>query len=307
MCAMPDPAAWVLVNPIAGVRGRPRMGAAVLAQVLERHGWAVHTHVVPTRDEMTRRARQAAEAGVPVVFVAGGDGSYRAAAQGLVGTATALGPLPLGSRNVLARSIGLRPPRPWAWQRSWARTAARLARGRVVLRRDVGVLNGLVFLSWAGVGFDAAVVHALESQRRSARGAVVLRYAWAVVRLLGRWPGFEVCRPPAAGPQWMWLVLKEPRYAGDLVRLRAAITPDDGRLAVWRVPGQGWQGLLRAAWAWLWGHARGSTPYLHPLPTPQTWQLAQPQPVHLDGDPLLHTAHLQWEVRARALRIWGPG
>ncbi len=306
MCAMRSPRAAVLVNPIAGVGGRPEQGARMLRDALQAAGWEVDCAVVQGREAMTAHAAAAVDAGQDVVFVAGGDGSYRAAAQALAGTETALGPLPLGSRNVLARSIGLGPlPAGCKWTRAWARQAHRLARGQVVQVRDVGVLNGQVFLCWAGVGFDAAVVHRLERDRRGPRRQVVLRYALAVARALVHWPGFQVQEPPTPGRQWMWLVFKEPRYAGDLVRLRADARPDDGKLWVWRVPGRGATGLLRAAWAWIWGHGRGHTPYLEGFTGPQEWRLAAPQPVHLDGDPLFTTAVLQWNIWPRALKVFG--
>ncbi len=306
MCAMPDRTAVVLVNPIAGTPGRAQTGAHMLARALRRHGWQVDVQVVRGRAAMQAHARAAAEQGCTVVFVAGGDGSYRAAAEGLVGRDTALGPLPLGSRNVLARSVGLTTPRGWAWVRDWEAQAARLARhGRVVQRRDVGRVNGLAFLSWAGVGFDAAIVHRLERARRAPRGQVVWRYAWTVLRMLRGWRGFHAQQPPTPQPQWMWLVFKEPRYAGDLVRLRVPARPDDGRLWWWRVPGQGWQGLARAARAWLSGHWRGHMPEVAPLAWPATWRLAAAQPVHLDGDPLLDATVLTWGLERQAVAVWG--
>ncbi len=306
MSITPKRAATILVNPIAGQAGRPEAGARQLAQILATHHWQVRLVRVPNRAAMATEAARAAAQGQTVVFVAGGDGSYRAAAQGLVGTATALGPLPLGSRNVLAQRLGLRPPRGPRWLVAWRRQAQILAQAGFVYTHDVGLVNDQVFLSWAGIGFDAAVVHHLEGNRQAPRGQVVGRYTWAIVRLLHHWPGFRALEPPTPEPQWMWLVFKEPRYAGGLVRIQAAIRPDDGRLALWRIPGRGVRGLLWALWAWGMGHWRGQTPGLQDLAIPQTWRLRTPQPVHLDGDPLLYTDALHWQIRPRGLRLWGP-
>lgn len=56
---------------------------------------------------MTVVAHKAADDGVAVVVAAGGDGTLNAVAQGLAGTATALGILPLGSANDLAHEYGI--------------------------------------------------------------------------------------------------------------------------------------------------------------------------------------------------------
>ena len=59
------------------------------------------------RGHAARLARGAANEGVDVVVVMGGDGTLNEAANGLVGTDTALAVLPGGSTNVFARTIGL--------------------------------------------------------------------------------------------------------------------------------------------------------------------------------------------------------
>ena len=114
-----------------------------------------------TRDDATRLAREAAEAGFEAVVVLGGDGTANEAANGLLGTETALAALPGGSTNVFVRTLGLaRKPAPAADQ-----VAEGLARSS--LRRiPVGVANDRAFLFHVGLGFDAAVVAQVE--RRSA-------------------------------------------------------------------------------------------------------------------------------------------
>ncbi|HMF83130.1 MAG TPA: diacylglycerol kinase family protein [Acidimicrobiia bacterium] len=112
------------------------------------------------RGHAARIARGAALEGVDVVVVLGGDGTLSEAADGLAGSTTALAPLPGGSTNVFARSIGVAYDPVQAAER----LAQSLDRRRFE-RVGLGVAEGRRFLFHAGLGFDAAVIARVE--RRS--------------------------------------------------------------------------------------------------------------------------------------------
>ena len=112
------------------------------------------------RGHAARLARGAANDGVDVVVVMGGDGTLNEAANGLVGTETALAVLPGGSTNVFARTIGL-PNDP---VEATGVLLDALAKGSI-RRVGLGAVNGRCFLFHTGLGFDAAVVEQVE--RRS--------------------------------------------------------------------------------------------------------------------------------------------
>ncbi|HEX5367346.1 MAG TPA: diacylglycerol kinase family protein [Acidimicrobiales bacterium] len=112
------------------------------------------------RGHAARLARGAAAAGVDVVAALGGDGTLNEAANGVAGTSCALAPLPGGSTNVFARTIGL-PNDPIEATGVLLDALAR----RSIRRVGLGSVNGRYFLFHTGVGFDAAVVEQVE--RRS--------------------------------------------------------------------------------------------------------------------------------------------
>jgi diacylglycerol kinase family enzyme len=112
------------------------------------------------RGHAARLARGAALDGVDAVVVLGGDGTLSEAADGLAGTATALAPLPGGSTNVFARSIGV----VYDPVQAAERLVEALAR-RDFKRIGLGVAEGRRFLFHAGLGLDAAVIARVE--RRS--------------------------------------------------------------------------------------------------------------------------------------------
>jgi diacylglycerol kinase family enzyme len=118
------------------------------------------------RGHAARLAQGAAATGTDVVIVLGGDGTLNEAANGLAGTATALAPLPGGSTNVFARTIGL-PNDPIEATGVLLDALAR----RSIRRVGLGSVNGRYFLFHTGVGFDAAVVEQVE------RRAGLKRYA----------------------------------------------------------------------------------------------------------------------------------
>jgi diacylglycerol kinase family enzyme len=112
------------------------------------------------RGHAARIARGAALEGVEVVVVLGGDGTLSEAADGLAGTTTALAPLPGGSTNVFARSIGV------AYDPVQAAEHLVTSLARASFRRiGLGVADGRRFLFHAGLGLDAAVIAQVE--RRS--------------------------------------------------------------------------------------------------------------------------------------------
>lgn len=108
--------------------------------------------IIPTSDagDLRDKARALAEAGEPVVAAAGGDGTLMCAAQGLVGTDTALGILPCGSMNVFAREMGI-------GSRRFDVALNAIENG---IRREVDIftVGGQPFLQMAGFGPDARII-----------------------------------------------------------------------------------------------------------------------------------------------------
>jgi diacylglycerol kinase (ATP) len=116
-------------------------------------------HVVTTtRDSPgVQQARDAVASGADLVLAWGGDGTIRSVAEGLVGTGTALGIIPAGTGNLLARNLGV----PLSLDR--AVTVALEGGERRIDAIEVG-LGGQVTLCTviAGMGMDAVLIDASE-------------------------------------------------------------------------------------------------------------------------------------------------
>jgi len=167
----------IIFNPVAG-----RRRAHLLWRVLDHlvaNGIRLEIAETTRRGDAEALARAAAARGAPLVVAAGGDGTIAEVANGLIGSASALGLIPLGTANVLAHEIGL-PLAPIG-------IAAALAFART---RPLwpGIAHGpdgaRLFVQMLGVGFDAQVVHRLgpRLKRLCGRGAYVMQSARELAR-----------------------------------------------------------------------------------------------------------------------------
>ncbi|SOD78322.1 diacylglycerol/lipid kinase family protein [Spirosoma fluviale] len=103
----------------------------------------------------TELATDAVKRGVNRVLAIGGDGTINETAQALRRSATALGIVPIGSGNGLARHLGIPLAPPKAIERALT--------GRPVVI-DSGEINEHPFFCTAGLGFEAYVAHAFARQ-----------------------------------------------------------------------------------------------------------------------------------------------
>ena len=97
--------------------------------------------------EIEAAAREVA--GAPVVVVGGGDGTLGTAAAVLAGSGSAMGILPLGTRNHLASDLGIPPDLDGAAQVIAARHSRAI---------DLGRVAGRVFVNNASIGLYPALV-----------------------------------------------------------------------------------------------------------------------------------------------------
>jgi diacylglycerol kinase (ATP) len=154
-----------ILNPRAGLRSRQAYAALANAP----NGWQLEIEITNAPGHARELARESAARGDDAVVAVGGDGTVNEVAAGLLGTRTALGVVPAGSGNGLARTLGisLEP----------AAALEELAYG-VRQRMDVGRINGEAFVNVAGVGFDAYMSAAFHDWTQPGRRRGVLPYVW---------------------------------------------------------------------------------------------------------------------------------
>src|ERR1700757_3553435 len=166
----------VIFNPVAG-----RRRAAALWKVLDllvENGVKVEVAETQHAGHATELARAGAASGETMVVAAGGDGSVAEVANGLLGSGVAIGVIPLGTANVLAKEYRLSTsPRGIANTLAYRRTRP--------LWPGLAQVDGRshVFVQMVGLGFDGAVVHGIQPglKRLVGRGAYVWQSLWESV------------------------------------------------------------------------------------------------------------------------------
>jgi YegS/Rv2252/BmrU family lipid kinase len=136
-----------VINRKAGTDREKRL-EGIIRRYLTPKAFSVEVTHLEYLGHGTDLAKAAVASGTDTVVAVGGDGSINEIAQGLVGSNTALAIIPLGSGNGLARALKI--------PLKVSRALEVIADGR---RKaiDVGYANEYLFLSNAGVGFDALV------------------------------------------------------------------------------------------------------------------------------------------------------
>jgi diacylglycerol kinase (ATP) len=169
----------LLVNPTAG-RGAGRVAGAHVLTTLRRLGHSVTDLTGPDLDTSARAARERA-GDLDALVVVGGDGLVHAALGAVAGTPTALGIVPAGTGNDLARGLGLPRGDP-ARAAEAVSNALHEGRYRAV---DAVRVTGATRTSWYG-SILASGVDALVNERANAwrwpRGPA--RYTLAALREL---------------------------------------------------------------------------------------------------------------------------
>ena len=136
-----------IINPISGVVKRKNVGHQIALYIdKEKYDYQImHTEHAQHAIKLTE---QAVIEGVDVIVAVGGDGSVNEVVNGLKGSQVKLGIIPLGSGNGLARFLKI----PFK-----IKDAIEVINRNNYSSVDTVNVNDRIFLSIAGIGFDALV------------------------------------------------------------------------------------------------------------------------------------------------------
>ncbi len=254
------------------------------------------------------RMEQAMRTGADCVVVAGGDGSIACAASVLAGTETALGLIPSGTMNLLARDLGLDPDDPDSCLRTLADGQVRSIDAGCVAGTDS---KGHLFLCASMLGTPARLSRHREAGRK--RGGGLL--AWAS---FGRAAGLALWRNRSLH---LTLLVGGQELRRRTPSLTITVNPlddtsgrmfgrsqlDGGKLVLYVVRRAS---ALRQAWLLLRTVITGSlrAPDVEVIEATELEVHSRHRAVHVlvDGEMRLLAPPLRYTIRPRILRVVAP-
>jgi diacylglycerol kinase (ATP) len=295
------PLAAVVANPTKvepGTRAR-------IESVCTGLGWAEPLWLETTvEDPGTGQATLAVEKGADVVIACGGDGTVRSVAEALAGTGVAMGLVPAGTGNLLARTIGTPENMNTATRVALTGDDRSIDVGRI---RIDGAEEERVFLVMAGTGFDAAI---MESTPEALKGRVgPLAYVISGLRAMrGRRMrvtiGLDDAAPLRRRTRTV-LVGNSGTLMGGLVLMPKA-TVDDGVLDVVSLAPSTLVGWVAVALRVITRRPRGHERVEHWQARSIVIRTESPQPCQVDGDPVGDAQELAIRVEPQALVLRVP-
>jgi YegS/Rv2252/BmrU family lipid kinase len=148
---------FLIINPVSGTKTKDRIPG--LVKQLFPGEYNIEVHHTSSPGHAFDIAGTAVASRVELVIVAGGDGTINEAGRALISSGIALGIIPAGSGNGLARHLGI----PMN-----SLKALELIRRMNTINIDAGTVNGYPFFCTAGIGFDAYI--GKEFKEGSSRG-----------------------------------------------------------------------------------------------------------------------------------------
>lgn len=296
-------------RPLAAVVANPTKVESDTRDVITRLcvelGWAEPLWIETTVDDPgTGQARKAVEQGVDVVMACGGDGTVRSVAEALAGTGVAMGLLPAGTGNLLARTLGTPLEMAAAARVALTGDDRTIDIGRV---RVDGADQEHAFLVMAGTGFDADVMGNTPEALKARVGP--LAYVISGLRAMrGRRTKVTISidgGTPLRRRTRTVLVGNSGTLLGGLVLMPQAEV-DDGVLDIVNLAPKGIPGWVAVAARVISRKRRGHSRVEHWTAREVVITAEDPQASQIDGDPIGDVTEMAIRVDPGALIVRVP-
>ena len=258
----------------------------------------IHAHAVEDRQKTIDLLLSEIEYGANLVIIGGGDGTLSDCAEQLAGTDVAMGVLPLGTGNTLARSLGIPLDLEGA--------AKTLVAGHII-NMDVGRCNGKTFLNSVTLGLSSEIAHALTPEVKKKLG----QFSWPIIgfKILARHRALTL-RVKAKESSYVvrthQLVVANGRYIAGPVAASGDAAINDHTLKVFVMGRSSKKSLFKIGLQWLAGrHTNSDEAKYFETQSVRIESLRGRVAADLDGEINTHTP-LEITIEPNALRVVVP-
>lgn len=287
--------ALLVVNPVSGTRSKRGL-ADLAASRLAPAGIEVTTCLTEGPGHAAELTRKAVADGLDMVIAAGGDGTVNEIASALSHSRTALGIIPLGSGNGLARSLGIPQDAGEAFKV--------IADGNVEIC-DRGVANGLPFYCTFGVGFDAAVSEKFALGKRRGRISYVRSVLQEFLQYQPQPYAISVGGKVLTERAFLIAVCNASQY-GNNAYIAPAAELSDGLLDLVVIHDGSPLSTVKMGMDLMTGYIDRNARIDSFKVSDVTITRLKSGPVHIDGEPLAFGTNLEVSCDAAALRVYAP-
>jgi len=280
----------VIINPNARSER-----ARALCRKIESLSSRAYVRITNSPGEARFLAEEAVSEGCERVVAAGGDGTINEVVNGLAGSGTALGLLPLGTMNVFATELGLPVGN---LRKCWD-----VIEHGSIKPVDLLRANDRHFVQLAGIGFDAQVVAATSFDFKKTLGP--LSYVISATQIASKKPPTLTVRGGGGTREGSFVLIGNGRYYGGPFVLFKDARIDDGMLDVLIFKNLGYLDIVR----YLQAIVLGNHTALSDVEYFQTAQVrvssADAVPVEVDGE-VIGTLPVSFKVLPGKLRVLVP-
>lgn len=281
-----------ITNPVAGGKDKSYL-KRLINEYLDQERYCYDYEETQKPGEAHTLAAEAVKQGTDAVIVCGGDGTVNEAGSSLIHTNTALGIIPAGSGNGLARHLKL-PLKPEA-------AIDRINQFRI-REIDAGFVNEHPFFNVSGIGFDAHVGE--EFAKMKARG--FFSYAKAVMRSVFSYRPSRVHVESAQGEfndQAFIISFANSSQYGNNTYINPQAQLDDGKIEICILepfPSYLTPMILKKV---LTQKLPGSK-YFRVIPVEEAEiDSSECGSLHIDGEPFPATNHIRLHVEKKCLKV----
>jgi diacylglycerol kinase (ATP) len=231
--------------------------------------------------------------GTRVLVAVGGDGTVNEVAAGLLHSQAALGIVPTGSGNGLARHLKI----PMS-----ARKALKIIAEYNILAIDSGEVNGLPFFCTAGVGFDAAV----SERFATTKGRGLMNYIKSCLREYKTYKSETVLDNEGKTYRSFLLTVCNANQYGNNAFICPTALLNDGKLDLVQVTSIPLLQLPLFIFQLLNKKLDQNIFYTKKSFATLTLKRSSKGPLHIDGDPVTHASEFFFRCVPKSLNVLVP-